>query len=127
MLLVNRRTWAVSLSSTGSPRTHSAPSTGPAIDPSPPITAVATTRRDSSGVNACVGVTCSRAVMSRHPASAAIPPDTVNEITLMRFGATVDAAAMSSLSRTAIIERPMPVRRIRATTTVDTKRTTRHR
>ena len=58
MLLVNSRTWAVSLNITGRPRTHNAPMIGPAIEPSPPITAVATTRSDSSGVNACVGVTC---------------------------------------------------------------------
>ena len=49
MLLVNSRTCGVSLNSTGRPRTHSAPMIGPAIDPSPPITAVATTRSDSSG------------------------------------------------------------------------------
>ena len=55
MLLVNSRTCAVSLKITGRPRTHSAPITGPAIEPRPPITAVATTRSDSSGVNACVG------------------------------------------------------------------------
>ena len=55
MLLVNSRTWGVSLNSTGSPRTHSAPMIGPAIEPRPPMTAVATTRSDSSGVNACVG------------------------------------------------------------------------
>ncbi len=55
MLLVNSRTCAVSLKITGRPRTHSAPITGPAIEPRPPITAVATTRSDSSGVNAWVG------------------------------------------------------------------------
>ena len=47
-----------------------------------------------------------------------MPPDIANDMTLIRLGATVDAAAMSSLSRTAIIERPMPVRRSRATTSV---------
>ena len=127
MLLVNNRTWGVSLNNTGSPRTHSAPTIGPAIEPSPPMTAVATTRSDSSGANACVGVTCSRTVTSRQPPSAAIPPEIANDSTLIRFGATVDAAAMSSLSRTAIIERPIPVRRSRATTSVVIASTPRHR
>ena len=127
MLLVNSRTCGVSLKSTGRPRTQSAPITGPAIDPSPPITAVATTRNDSSGPKACVGVTCSRTVMSRQPPSAAIPPEIANERTFSRLGATVDAAAMSSFSRMAIIERPMPVRRNRATTIVVSARTPTHR
>ena len=56
-----------------------------------------------------------------------MPPDSANDMTLIRLGATVDAAAMSSLSRTAIIERPMPVRRSRATTSVVTTSTPRQR
>ena len=63
--------------------------------------------------------------MSSVPASAAMPPDNANDMILIRLGATVDAAAMSWLSRTAIIERPIPVRRSRETTSVVTMRTPR--
>ena len=109
------------------PRMYSAPITGPAIEPRPPITAVATTRIDCSGVNAWVGVTVSCAVMSSVPASAAMPPDSANDMILIRLGDTVDAAAMSWLSRTAIIERPIPVRLRRETTSVVTMSTPRQR
>jgi hypothetical protein len=89
--------------------------TGPATEPSPPMMTVATRRMESSGLNTCDGFTCVRNVMKRHPAKAPMPPAIVKARSFMRPGHTVDVAAMASLSRTAIIERPTPVRRSRAT------------
>ena len=56
-----------------------------------------------------------------------MPPATPKATSFMRVGDTVDAEAISSLSRTAIHDRPIPVRRSRATTAATTARETRHR
>ena len=111
----------------GTPITHSAPSTGPTSAPMPPITTMATTRTDSSGANVAAGVLLGSSVTSRHPASAAIPPDTANARSFMRVVEMVIAAADVGLSRTAIIDRPMPVRRSCATTATHSDRNARHR
>ena len=111
----------------GTPITHSAPSTGPTIAPSPPITTMATTRTDSSGANVTAGVLLGNSVTSRHPASAAIPPETANATSFMRVEEMVIAAADVGLSLTAIVERPMPVRRNCATIATHAIRNARHR
>ena len=56
-----------------------------------------------------------------------MPPATPKAASFMRVGDTVEAAAISSLSRTAIHDRPMPVRRSRATAAATTASETRHR
>ena len=51
---------------------------------------------------------------------AAMPPASANARSLVRLVATVYAAAVSGLSRTPIVVRPMPEARNRATTTTTT-------
>ena len=58
---------------------------------------------------------------------AAMPPDTANADSLARVGDTVATAVIASLSRTAIIARPDPVRRRWLTTTTVTTRKPRQR
>ena len=111
----------------GRPITQSAPSTGPTRAPMPPITTMATTRTDSSGANVAAGVLLGSRVTSRHPASAAMPPDTANASSFMRVVEMVIAEADVGLSLTAMVERPMPVRRNCATTATHTMRNARHR
>ncbi len=89
--------------------------------------AVDTSRSELSGSNVDVGCTNSRAVTNKQPENAAMPPEIANADSFMRVADTVDAAAISSLSRTAIIERPMPVRRSRAVIIAIRNRQARHR
>ena len=112
---VNNFTSSVLSKRAGSPRVQSAPSTGPATVPRPPMMVVATTRIDAAGSYCVSGVTFVNNVAWSAPASPAMPPAMPNAVSLMRVGDTVDAAAMSSFSRTAMSERPRPVRRRRAT------------
>ena len=111
----------------GMPITHSAPSTGPTSAPRPPITTMATTFTDSSGANVTAGVLLGSNVTSRHPASAAMPPDTANTNSFMRVVEMVMPAADAGLSRAAITDRPMPVRRNCATSATHASRNARHR
>ena len=86
------------------------------MEPSPPITEMATMSSDSRGVKAVAVCTLGWSVTYRHPAKAAMPPDTAKAVSFMRRDDTVDASAASSFSRTAIMERPIPVFLRRATT-----------
>ena len=56
-----------------------------------------------------------------------MPPDTANAISFARVVDSVIASAERSLSRTAMIERPMPDRRICASTARHTARKNRQR
>ena len=109
------------------PTTQSAPSTGPTSAPSPPITTMATTRTDSSGANVTAGVLLGNRVTSRQPASAAIPPETPNASNFIRVVEMVMPAADAGLSRAAITERAMPVRRNWATMATHAASNARHR
>jgi hypothetical protein len=82
--------------------------------------AVATGWMFLSAENTLSGWSADDCVTNSAPANDAMPPDTANATSFMRLGDTVLAAAASSLSRTAIIERPIPLRRTRAITTVMT-------
>ena len=89
--------------------------------------AVATTTIDSLARNSVSGCSEGTRVTSSPPEKAAMPPATPKAVSFIRVGDTVDAAAISSLSRTAIHDRPIPVRRSRATTAAATASETRHR
>ena len=88
---------------------------------------MATTRTDSSGANVIAGVLLGSSVTSRQPASAAMPPDTANASSFMCVVEMVMPAADAGLSRVAITDRPMPVRRSCATTATHAARKQRHR
>ncbi len=88
---------------------------------------MATTRTDSSGANVIAGVLLGSSVTSRQPASAAMPPDTANASSFIRVVEMVMPAADAGLSRAAITERPMPVRRSCATTATLSASRKRHR
>ena len=98
------------------PFTQRVPKIGPAMEPRPPMTAMATMSSDSRGVKAVAVCTLGWSVTYKHPANAAIPPETAKAVSFMRREDTVEASAASSFSRTAIMERPMPVFLRRATT-----------
>ena len=112
----------------GMPTTQSAPSTGPTNAPEPadhhdgdhPHRLL---RRERDRRACCSGSN----VTSRQPASAAMPPDTANASSFMRVVETVMPAADAGLSRTAITERAMPVRRSWATIATHASRNARHR
>ena len=108
---VSSRTSSLAPKMAGMPFTQSTPNSGPAIDPSPPMMAMAMTLTDSLALNSTWGFMVGSPVMISPPPKAARPPASVNEMSLIRLPDTVDAAAMSSLSRTAIIIRPIPVLR----------------
>ena len=98
----------------------------PLIDDSPPITAIATTRSDSSGGNALgaeLHLHARRA--ARRPARRARPRRRTRS-SFVRVGEIVNAAAPRSLSRTARSERPTPLRRMRPSTTAATTSAPRH-
>ena len=104
----------------GSPMTHSAPRIGPATEPRPPITTIATSVSESSTPkNCCNGTLCSEPASSA-PARPAIPPASANVRSFTHVGSTVYPDAPSGLSRTPIVVRPMPVRRSRAVITTAT-------
>ena len=63
---------------------------------------------------------------SNPPARPASVPEIANAVSLMRVGDKPAAAVARSLSRTAIIDRPNPLRRMRATATTTTTSATRH-
>ena len=127
MALVRSWTSSTSPKATGRPRTNRAPMIGPATDPMPPITAVAIMRSEPSVVKVAAGFSSTRRVMNRAPAKAAMPPERAKATSFMRVDEMVEAAAMSSFSLTAIIERPRPVRRTRAMTAVIRPRQARQR
>ena len=89
------------------------------------MTAMATTRSDSSGENA-VGPNCTRSPAMSPPAKPASAPETANATSFIRMGDTVNAAALCSLSRTAISDRPTPLRRMRLTKMAHRHSTARH-
>ena len=91
------------------------------------MTAIATSVTDSVVANVALGVFVGSDVTYSAPASAAMPPDTANATSLARVADDVIASAERSLSRTAMIERPMPDRRSCASTARHTTRKPRHR
>ena len=111
----------------GSPTTHTAPSTVPTTELSPPITAMEITRSDSVAEKRA-GSKVTRRPPSRPPASPAMAPPMANAVSFTRAGEMPNEAAARSLSRTAIIERPSDDRRTHDTptsTTISVARQTR--
>ena len=118
MLDANSGMTSLSGKSPGRPTTHSDPMTGPAIVPRPPITAMATRSREFCTWNRrSVSGTDPIAPASSAPPRPAMAPESVKATIFVRKGDTVAAAALSGLSRTAIVVRPIPLRRRRAITT----------
>jgi hypothetical protein len=112
--LANSRTSPDPSNTVGIPTTSSVPSTAPVGELMPPTTAIDRMSSDSVGGN-WVGWLVELARASSPPASAAMPPERPNAISFTRIGATVYDAAVVSFSRTAMSERPTPVRRSRVT------------
>ena len=84
-------------------------------------------RIDSDGANWVAGDSDGCTITYSDPARAEIPPATANAESFARDGETVDAAAISSLSRTAMKLRPIPVARILVTIQAVTMSAPRHR
>ena len=82
---------------------------------------------DSAGAKFRLGSRLGETVTKRPPANAAMPPATAKADSLTNVGETVDAAAISSLSRTAMKVRPTPVARIRVASHAITASETRQR
>ena len=91
------------------------------MDASPPTTAMATMISESVARNPS-GVNCSSSPTSADPARPARAPERPKAKSLVRAGEIPTAAAASSLSRTASSERPRPLRRTLATTTMASTR-----
>ncbi len=89
------------------------------------MTTIATSMSESATVKTrSLGTPC-RLAASREPPTAARPPARAKARSFVRVFETVYAAAVSGLSRTAIVPRPMPVARRRDTRMMATTRTTR--
>ena len=74
MLEVSSGTRSLSGKKAGRPMTHGAPSTGPATEPRPPMTTIATSMSESATVkNRSLGTPC-RLAASSEPPTAARPP-----------------------------------------------------
>jgi hypothetical protein len=93
-----------------------------------PNTAVAISPSDSDALNVEPGVVekLIRSPPKRKPARVAIAPEIANAVSFTRLGDRAMLAADSSLSRTAIMARPSPVRRMRYTMPAITRNTARH-
>ena len=90
MLDVNSGTRSLSPKKAGIPSTHTAPSTAPVTEPSPPITAMPTTRSESSTWNS----TCEKRMFCTKPPSSAppkpaSPPARPNAVSFALVGLTV--------------------------------------
>ena len=86
---VSRGTSSLPGKNAGSPTTHSAPRMGPAMEPRPPITTIATSRSESSTPKYVVSGTLCSDPASSAPASPAIPPASANVRSFTRVGSTV--------------------------------------
>ena len=114
--LVSRAISGLSGKKAGNPTMSSAPRTAPVIDARPPTTAMATTLSESM-TRKRSGSKETRSPPNRPPARPARKPLIPKAVSLVRVGERPKAAAACSLSRTASIVRPMPLRRMRAMTT----------
>src|SRR5258706_10712445 len=106
----------------GSPMRYRAPSTAPGTEPRPPMIAIDTMRIDCGAANVLV-LTRSVRKAKHTPAAPARKPDSAKPRTLMRTTRTPIAAALVSLSRTAINARATPLsRHSRAASNASTRR-----
>ncbi len=117
-------TAAVGPSRAGSPTTYTAPSTAPVIDPRPPMTTMPTMASESAGAKAS-GPNCTVRPASSAPAKAAIAPGRAKATSFVLDGEIPNEAAARSLSRTAMMDRPTPLRRSRLVSTTATTRPAR--
>ena len=85
-LLDSSGTRALSGQKAGRPMTHSDPSTGPATEPTPPMTAMASTCRESWTVNTSLTVMVESRPPSSAPPKPARPPATANAWSFTRAG-----------------------------------------
>ncbi len=83
-----------------------APRIEPGIEPSPPMTTIENNRRLLSTSNASVARPWEITTYSE-PANPANPPESANATSFVRVGAIVTDCAANSLSRTAMIARPV--------------------
>ena len=94
-------------------------------EPRPPITAIVTTLIDVSTGNDEIPNWTNNPAKSP-PASPQMAPEIAKAVNFARAGATVNAEAARSLSRVAMIDRPIPLFRSLVTTAIARMRAARH-